>query len=395
MRGDGRIYTQPKSPFFWMAYCYHGREIRESSGILVSEENRAKAEKKLREKRDEIIGEKHGGSPFLTPEKRKINVDDIFDFLEQEYVRQEIATPQFRSTLKHIRAALGWRRAVDLVQEPAPILDYINKCRKAGTAKATINRRLQLLTQAYKLAMEHRKLTAAPYIPKFKEENARSGYFEHGDFNAVVEHLPAYLQDFTRFAYMTGWRKGEIGSLCWGDAEWKDGKPQVIHLRAENAKNGTARSLALYDERGALTEIGELIERRRAARTVEIEDEPPQFAAYIFHREGSPIGDTRKSWATACDKAGLVGKLFHDLRRTAVRNMVRAGTPEKVAMDITGHKTRSMFDRYNIVNEDQKQLALSLTQRWVVSTAEERKVQVMRKPPAVAGAASGEKKSTG
>ena len=107
-----------------------------------------------------------------------------------------------------------------------------------------------------------------------------------------------------------------------------------------------------------------MIDRRWQARLLE-KNGDLRVAALVFHRDGDPVDDFRKAWATACHTAGVPDRLFHDLRRTAARNMVRAGVPERVAMAVTGHVTWSMFDRYNIVSEEDLRLAAQKTTMYV------------------------------
>jgi integrase len=183
----------------------------------------------------------------------------------------------------------------------------------------------------------------------------------HTEYLAVKQNLPLEYQDVVEFGYFSGWRRGEIVSLEWRDID-RTGK--VIRLRGAQSKNSQGRTLALEGP------LADLMERRWRSRLV--------GSPLVFHRNGRPVGDWRKRWATACIKAGFFrieplpgkpegrkvpSKVFHDLRRTVARNLIRSGVPERIAMSITGHKTRSVFDRYDIVNEtDIRQATVRLAQ---------------------------------
>jgi len=391
-RGAGRIFSRKGSAFLWCAYYLRGKEYREST----QETDPNKAEKYLKHRLKEVGADQIGAKPFVGPQQERLKIscgitaedqrkpdcDCLCCALDRDYRLRGKASPENLSNMKRVRTDFALLRATGLTSEQVDC--YIEQRQAEGAAPASINRVTQLLGQAFKLAIKHRRLTAAPYIRHLSEAgNVRQGFFSQAEFRAVVDNLPDYLKDFARFAYCTGMRKGEIASLRWEDVEG-----DVIRLRAENAKNGKARSVAVVGE------LEVLMERRRAARRVKKDNSPVMLSALLFHRDGEPVGDFRKAWATASCMAGLgklvcpkcngavdadykctqcanewtrdelkyVGRIFHDFRRTAVRDMVRAGVPETVAMSISGHKTRSMFDRYNIANERDQREALRATQ---------------------------------
>jgi integrase len=191
-------------------------------------------------------------------------------------------------------------------------------------------------------SVEHLRV---PYIPMLNENNTRKGFFEHGDFIALRDSLPDYLKDFVTFGYKVGWRVSEIGNLTWKHVDLEHG---IVRLEPGETKNDEGRTVYLDEEvKGVFAHQWEV---RKKSKTL---------LPYIFlNKDGADkIKRFDKAWKTACQKVGVGVKIFHDLRRTAVRNMVRSGIPERVAMMISGHKTRSVFDRHNIVNDTDLRLA--------------------------------------
>ena len=391
-RGNGCIYTRPTSPYFWAAYYANGKQEREvckhvrtgekieaPEGWTKESESYKQAERFLKRRMNEVVTAKGGGPAFVTPARQRCTVGDLLDALEADYKlrnKWDIPEPSKRliakdrkepigrtgSMFKKVREKFGTYRATDITRET--VASWQLELREQGYKDSTINRFSQILGQAFNLAVESKQLSSAPVIKHLSETgNARSGFFTEAEIRSVISHLPTYLQDFTLFAYITGMRKGEVQSL-----KWLDVNGDSITLRAENSKNGEGRTIVLEGE------LSELIERRKEARKAK--DKKGNFvmlSEYLFHKKGAPIREFRKSWATACKFANVPGRLFHDLRRCAARNLLAAGVPQAVAMKITGHKTDSMFRRYAIVTVDQQREALKQAEAYRRQQAEQQK----------------------
>ncbi len=187
-----------------------------------------------------------------------------------------------------------------------------------------------------------------PYIPLLKENNVRTGFFEAEQFASVKSHLPVQMRGIVDFAFITGWRTpSEIQPLEWRNVDMKVGE---VRLDPGTTKNGEGRTFPFTAALRRVLEdqqvIAEQLKRERGLI-------PRHVFCYTMHtKAGQPITESgfNKAWRKARVAAGCPGRIPHDLRRTAVRNLVRAGVPERVAMQLTGHKTRAVFERYNIVS---------------------------------------------
>ena len=266
-------------------------------------------------------------------------------YLEEYQLHRYRTLATARSRVAHLRGFFGDGPADALTTDA--VRRYQLARRGHGAEAATINRETSALSRMFRLAIGCGRLEQMPLFPKRLQENLpRQGFFEHAEYLQVRAELPAAFQDVLDFAYYSGWRRNEILGLLWEDVDRLGG---VVRLTPERSKTRVGRVLPVSAPLGAVLD-------RRAE--VQRPGEPR-----VFSRDGVTVRAWRSALRDACRRAGVPHRLLHDCRRTAARNLIRAGVPERVAMILTGHKTRAIFDRYNIVNE--RELA-SAAQRLVV-----------------------------
>lgn len=380
----GAIYLRGKT--YWVKYYRNGKAYREST----HSEKESVAKRLLQKREGQIV---EGRFPGLMAEKTMFK-ELTEDYLTDYRVNQRKSTFRAEISVRHLLGFFDNFRA-NQIDTPA-VKRYVEMRLEQGVENATINRELTSLKRIFSLAAKSTppKVLQVPNIQKLKENNVRTGYFEHQDYVKMREALPEHLNPLFVAAYFTGLRKGELTSLTWDAVNLFERK---ITLSAGTTKNDEARLVFL---------TGELYEVIKEQYTKTLRDYPN--CPYVFHKDGHRIGDFRKAWDRAllqcgykptfkCRDCGAMAhldvhqnwmkegpvvyiktgkiweemicarcksnrfqrnsKVFHDNRRTAVRNMVRTGTPEGVAMKISGHKTRTIFERYNIVNEEDQRAA--------------------------------------
>lgn len=387
----GMIYK--RGNVWWIKYYRNGEPYRESSGST----KKMVAKKFLDRREGDIAKGKIPGIQF-----EKVIFDELADeFLTDYRINNRKSLDRAELCVKHLGRSFEGTRIPDITTPK--IQKYVSdrmkwkctecnkefhvedqlKCPKCGgenlnkgAANATINRELSALKRMLSLGAKQTppKVNRVPYIPMLKENNIRTGFFEHDEYLGLLDALPPYLKPFVTFAYKFGWRDQEISDLTWSQVDRLKG---IVALEVGKTKNNDARTVYLDDE---LRETFNLLWEARKRNS--------KLTPFVFPNDkgNGHIQNFRKSWNTACRKAGLgygykIGKkyvekwkyklpsgpILHDFRRTAVRNMVRSGIPERVAMMISGHKTRSVFDRYNIVSDADLKLATQQQEAYLKS----------------------------
>ncbi len=244
---------------------------------------------------------------------------------------------------------------------------YVDQRRAAGISNSTINREFTVLRCAFNLAREQTppRVGRTPNFPKLSEPSPRAGFFEHEEYLALRAELPDDLRPVLISGYYSGCRKGKILSIGCNQV---DLLARLVRLEPGTTKNDEARSLPLW---------GELLETVRMQLEIRTRCWPQ--CPWLFFRHGQRIKSMKDAWHEACKGAGLWNpetnkptRLFPDLRCTGVRNLVRAGVPEGVAMLISGHKTRAVFGRYNIVSESDLHEAAAKMERYMAEVEKHR-----------------------
>jgi integrase len=332
-----RLTSGNTGAVWWMKYYVNGRPIRESTGTRKQTEAKR------------ILAEREGrvatGQPLL-PRADKVRYEDAKADLRQHYQAtgaRDLVEADYR--FAHLDQLFAARRLA--VIGPADITAYTVARQAEGAANGTIRRELATLSRMLSLAYENGKLLRMPVIRKPKEGPPREGFFERAHYDAVRRKLPPDLQVACDLAHTYGWRMQS--EILTRERRHLDLAAGTLRLEAGETKNDDGRVVKLTPELKALLAA-------QVARVDALGKHLGRIIPYLFphltsrRHLGERRRDFRKAWVLACTAAGVPGRLRHDFRRTAVRNMVNLGVPERVAMTVTGHKTRAVFDRYHIVS---------------------------------------------
>jgi integrase len=372
VRKNGRVYIRNlKSGSRWYVAYYAPRDGRAVEHREPAPQNTEASALALLERRlRQIANHREGVTAFSGGRAERVLFSSLLADLETDYEtkgRHSLQTMKY-----HVAPLRAYFRGRAASVTPALVQRYIRARQKEGLKPATIDRELELLRRAFALGIENRRIVYGPRVPRLlrPHENARRGFLERAEFEALLGAIAdPDFRDYIEWFWWTGMRPGEIAALEWSDYDRQTG---TLRVAPADAKIGEGRVVPVVGP------VVAIIERRTAARRMD--------CRLIFHAEGESMGSEKgglrdryyDAWQKACAAVGLSGVIPYDLRRCAIRNLRAAGIPERVAMEISGHKTRSMFDRYGIVDERDLRSAIEKVGAYVAALPTERTVLPMR-----------------
>jgi len=326
--GAGTIYK--RGEIYWVKIHVDGKPVYESSKSTKYSDAVNLRDRMIAKKvRREITGGRI--DKVLIGEL----LDDVLNSDIEEstrYIWRLVVEKSLRPFFGIIKAS---RLSTDLMDE------YREKRKTEGVTDATVNRELTILRTSFHNARKRTppKVNIVPYFPMVKETNVRKGFLTDAQYSKLLGALPEEIRPLFICAYETGMRRSELLSITWDQVDFEQ---SIIALPADTTKNRAGRSVPILKG-----EMYNLLRKAKKERDANWPESP-----WVFNRAGEKIIDFRRTWEEAVKAAGVQDLTFHDLRRTAVRNMRRAGVPQVIRMAISGHKTDSMERRYNIVDGD-------------------------------------------
>lgn len=335
MSAVAKPYKRKGSRFWWIAPWIEGRQVPQSSG----ETDYDRADRKLK-----ILEGKIASNAPITARTDRDSFAALMQVVETDYtIRGRASLKDVQFWIKnHVGPHLGHLPTAKV--NSAVISDYILARQNEGSANGTINRELTIIKRAFRLGMRAGTVSYIPHIELLPEAPPRSGYFTEDGFRSLLHHTTGQeVKDILLTCYFTGWRIDSVIRLEWSNVDFNRG---LIGLRKEQTKNrkATAFPLAPFPELRAMLERRD--EERKALRKKDV------IVARVFHRNGKPVINIREAFYGARKRAGQPGRILHDLRRTAVRNLKRDGWSDTDIMAMVGLKTLSMLIRYSITTEE-------------------------------------------
>lgn len=319
-------YKRKDSRFWWIAPWIDGVQVRQSSG----ETDYDRAARKLK-----ILEGKIAANAPITAKTDRDSFASLLELVRTDYKinkRRSLYDLEKRIDKKlvpflgHLPAGRAW----------GELRDYILSRQQEGVSNGTINNELRIVRRAYRLGFELGMVSYVPVIKLLAGAEARDGYYSPADLNQILEKSSPLLGAILTVAYITGWRLRSVLKLQWHQVDLKAGFVWQTEIKNDKA---TRWPIDIKLEQLGNLSLRTIFEERKAA-TDAIKD---RIVPYVFHRKGKPVKSIRGSFENAL---GNLDRVFHDLRGTAIINLLEAGLDAPTIMNLVGLKTERMVIHY-------------------------------------------------